>query len=399
MNAVLRALAKAYRSSAAGRCGGARDFTVDYEAFLRSASLADGDAREQAEEDLAAAERMSGGRLRIDRQPRSGLPLRVRLIADGGEAWLFASLGEEAPAEARERLAAFFLAAAERPVAERFQSRWTEWLQRLATEAQSGASVQPFTRDDEAGNRELVEVVAGVLGWSGEALIRYASARLTGDSKRLEVMRPRLEAALRVIGNDEELGLESFGILRVPRTVTLHGPLLVELPEGRLDLSLLRQPFSLGGMDIERAVLRPTTTRCLTVENESVFLELARRRPDALLVLTSFAGEATRRFFAKLPPEIECWHFGDADPAGFEILRDLRERCGRPFRPVGMEFRPGGPRLTRQELAQIERLLASAALQDVRGPLEAMRASGEKGSYEQEGLDLDVLLSSWPKGS
>jgi hypothetical protein len=38
-----------------------------------------------------------------------------------------------------------------------------------------------------------------------------------------------------------------------------------------------------------------------------------------------------------LPDGLEWWHFGDSDPAGFEILRVLREKTGRDFRPLHME--------------------------------------------------------------
>jgi hypothetical protein len=38
-----------------------------------------------------------------------------------------------------------------------------------------------------------------------------------------------------------------------------------------------------------------------------------------------------------LPAALECHHFGDSDEAGFEILRDLRDRSGRDLQPLHME--------------------------------------------------------------
>jgi hypothetical protein len=37
-----------------------------------------------------------------------------------------------------------------------------------------------------------------------------------------------------------------------------------------------------------------------------------------------YANSATVEFLRNLPENIELWHFGDSDPKGFDILRDLR---------------------------------------------------------------------------
>jgi hypothetical protein len=70
MNPLFQTLAKLYGKSALRT----RDFTIDYEKFLRAAGAEDGDERELAEEALRLAESESGGVFRIDRHSRSGLP-------------------------------------------------------------------------------------------------------------------------------------------------------------------------------------------------------------------------------------------------------------------------------------------------------------------------------------
>ncbi len=266
---------------------------------------------------------------------------------------------------------------------------WQAWLLDLSARAQAGKSVLPFERDDPALNAELLRVTAAILTWPEESLIRYASAVICGDSKRLQALEARLLIALRAITGDPATTLETYQILQVPRAVMLHGPLVLDLPGGTLDLGLLGGTVAISGTDLAAAsAIRCAATACLTVENESVFRELAKRNLRLLLVHTSFPGAATRHLLSHLPAALPCHHFGDADPAGFDILRDLREKTRRPFRAIGMHFRPdpAAAPLTEAERKAIARLLASPVLADVHADLQAMLEHGTKGNFEQESL-------------
>lgn len=395
MNSSLDAFASSYRQASAGRSGMVKDYIVDWERFLRSSGFDDGDDRETAEQELLAAERASGGMLVIDRHPRTGAKQVIRLKRDGGEAWLFGALGLLSPAEEREALGGFFEGAAVIPVPK--GEAWREWFEWLAARARDGSSVAPFRRDDPAGNQTLLEALAGVLNWRGESLVRYASAVICRDSKALENLRSRLLAALREITGREEVSLEDFGISDKPRSAMVHGPLVLELPEGPIDFGVLAGPVSVSAIDLAAAKSVECRARlCLTVENESVFLELAKRRTGLLLVQTSFPGAATRLLFERLPAELECRHFGDSDPAGFDVLRDLREKTGREFQPVMMRFRPmaGAAVLTEEERRVIGRLLDSKTVADVHGDLQAMLEAGTKGDFEQEGVALADVIAT-----
>ncbi len=392
MNPTLQALAKAYSASAAGKRGAGRDFMIDYEKFLRDAGLDDGDDREMAERELVLAAGQSGGMLIIDRQSRSGLPERLRLAREGGEAWLFASIGEIAPQSSRSTLAAFFEEAGGLVVPEAFLTGWQAFFRELARRALAGESVQPFQHGLPSENAAFLRALHGVITWPHESLVRYASVRITGDSKKLEALRPRLEQALREISGDEAAGLESCGILQTPRSVTVHGPLVLSFANGEVDLGLLAGPVSISRDDLARATLRSTATICLTVENEGVFREIARNNPGVILIHTSFPGSATRLLLEKLPSGLAYHHFGDTDPAGFDILRDLRERTGKPCLPFLMQVRGGGEALGRQDQSTLERLLATPSMADLQPELALMKASGLKGSFEQEAIGIDVVI-------
>jgi hypothetical protein len=395
MDPILHALAKVFAESASGRRGAVRDFCIDYEKFLRAAEVADGDQRELAESRLRLAERESNGMLVIDRQPRSGLPLTLRLARDGGEAWLFASAGLPSPSAQREILAAFFQQAAALRVPARWSAAWQNWCATLARRAGDGDSVQPFKRDDTTGNTELLGAITGVLNWRGESLVRYASAVICGDSKRLQALAARLLGPLAEITG--EVSLESFGILQKPRTVLFHGPLVVTVDGRLVDFTALPGPVALSEMNLVAAAGVGTHAKILlTVENEEVFLELAKRNPGVLLVQTSFPGSGVRRLFELLPADLTCLHFGDTDPAGFDILRDLREKTGRAIRPLLMDPcpTPDARAFSDTERQVLRRVIGSPAMADLRPMLEKHLAGGSKGMFEQECVPFSRVLAA-----
>jgi hypothetical protein len=397
MNATLQELAALYRRSTAARTGPVKDYTFDWEKFLRVTNRHDGDARELAEQELLEAERVSGGVFLIDRHPRTGEKEVLRLKRDGGEAWLFCATGWTSPTEERKELAAFFQEAADYSIPEKYSSTWKAWCSTLVELALNGGSIAPFNRDDRNGNATLLRALSGILNWKDESLIRYASSVICRDSKALQTLSPRLLAALRAITRQETIALEDFGITETPRAVFIHGPLALELAGGRIDFGLLSGPVAISATDLEEARSVESPARlCLTVENESVFRELAKKRTGHLLVQTSFPGAATRLLFERLPADLPCSHFGDSDPAGFDILRDLREKTGREFKPVMMHFRdhPEALKLMDAEKRDIARLLASPTLADVHDPLYAMLGANTKGDFEQESIPIDEVLKA-----
>ncbi|OYV04624.1 MAG: hypothetical protein CFE26_15895, partial [Verrucomicrobiales bacterium VVV1] len=144
MNATLMAFAALYRSSTSGRRDAVKDYTIDWEKFLRAAGCDDGEERELAVQALLAAERQSGGLLAIDRDLRSGHEQRLRLKRDSGEAWLFEATGLSSPKGDRESLMGFFKDAQTNLVPEALRDSWRQWLDGLVVMAREGRPIQPF---------------------------------------------------------------------------------------------------------------------------------------------------------------------------------------------------------------------------------------------------------------
>lgn len=395
MNPTLTAFAEIYLKSSAARKGGKKDYTIDWEKFLRLAGVHDGDEREVAVQDLLAAERSSEGVFVIEKDRLGGETL-LKLKLDGGERWLFDVTGCVSPAEERRKLADFFRKASAISVPEIYNDGWRSWCAGLEARAATGDSIAPFRRDDAEGNDRFLKALAGVLNWQEESLIQRVSSVIGGDSKQLGRFRPRLVSALAEITAGEKASLADFGIVDAPRSAWIHGPLSLEFSGSAMDLGLLSGPAAISAIDLAACHSLDCRAKvCLTIENECVFHELAGKRTGVLLVQTSFPGAATRLLFERLTKDLTCYHFGDSDPAGFAILHDLCERTGRVFKPLMMRFRDceGSTSLTDGEKKVIERLLYSEHLhQESISELRKMLTAGVKGEFEQESLPIGGML-------
>lgn len=400
MTTTLQHLARLFRASAAGKSPGrTRDFIIDYESFLRRAGCQDGDARELAERDLAEAARASRGLLGIDRHAKSHLPTVIRLAREGGESWLFATIGEPSPADQRRQLADFFQTSASAFIPGPWLDSWKSWCVGLAEKALTGGSVHPFRRDDPDGNRSLLQAITGVLNWHEPALVRYASAAITGDSKQLQALESRIVGALAAVTG--RTALADFGIIQKPRFVTIFGPLDLTFPHSSIDCAAFPAPISLAETNISKATAVTSGARlCLTVENEDTFHALAAAAPaDILLVLSSYAGSATRALLAVLPSHLRFFHFGDADPAGSDILRDLREKSDRNILPLPVAFPPSQPAaalraFTPADRGLLRKLLASDLPESTRNHLEALAATGGLRAHEQEHIPISDVMAA-----
>jgi hypothetical protein len=217
--------------------------------------------------------------------------------------------------------------------------------------ALSGRSIAPFDRQPSSANEELLSLLPKLLAWHGESLVRFASCVLCGDSKKLEALcamdregefagklRGKIGRILSDITNGDIQTLDDLGIIPNPRFALVYGPLRLRINNEWLDLGRLHGPFRISETDITRADEVITSShRCLTIENETSFHELVKLHSGELLVHTSYPGSGTLALLGRLPSNLEFWHFGDSDDAGFEILRVLCEKSGREFHALHME--------------------------------------------------------------
>ena len=401
MSRVVEIMAARYRVSLAGRTDTAkRDLLFPFNDLLKTAGCMHGPDRQEAVKELEELEGRNLLILERHRSERSAI-LRVRLPVQNAPA-LFAYLGVISPENERTSLAEIFREARQANVPARFQSGWDTFCSSMAEAAVRGASVQPFDRSKIGQTRQIMEALPGILAWEGESLLRFASALLFKDSKFLEAVRPRVEACITQITKGAANTLADFGIIDHERSFLIHGPASLRFETGTMQIGLLANPVRISAADIQRAKIETGAARCLTVENASMLHELAKLESGTLLASSGseggFANSAVITFLRALPLSIELWHFGDSDPKGFDILRDLRERSGRAIRSLHMDFRASKEvqmPLDDGDRRTISRLLASDFITAAeKTKLEAIRTAGNKGDFEQE--SLGVPIEAWP---
>lgn len=401
MSRVLEIMAGRYRASSAGRTDAAkRDLFFPFNELLKTAGCLHGPERHEAVEELEKLERK--GIIVLERHRRDpSVILKVRLPLQKAVA-LFASLGISAPEAERANLSEVFRQAQRSNVPARFQVGWDSFCLEMANAAVCGASMQPFDRSKPGQAGQIMKALPVILAWEGESLLRFASALLFKDSKFLEGVRPRVEACLARITGGAANTLADFGIFENERSFLIHGPVNLLFQSGELQIGLLGKPARISAADFRRAKIETPAIRCLTVENAAMLHELAKLGSNTILASSGseggFANSAVITFLQALPLGIELWHFGDSDPKGFDILRDLRERSGREIGSLHMKFRPsGGVRspLDAEDRRTISRLLASEfIIAGEKTHLDKMMDAGHKGDFEQESLGRPAR--TWP---
>ncbi len=348
---LLNAIAQHYEKLHAGRTGASRrDVLIPIEKLLGEAGCNEGDQRALAERELQELQ-AAGVLVLVPVHKRNPSHIdRIRFSPEN-ESLLYHHVGRPSPTQTRSAVADQFAIASHATVPERWREAWRAWCDRMSEAALAGRSVLPFDRVPCSENAQLLDLLPKLLAWRDESLVRFASCVLCGDSKKLEELasveregefsgklRGKLGRVLSDITGGAIQSLDDLGIIPNPRFALVHGPLRLRLEGQWLDISLLHGPFRLAQTDIERSdEISTTARRCLTIENETSFHELAKLQSGELLVHTSYPGSGTLALLRRLPSTMEFWHFGDSDAAGFEILRVLREKSGRNFRPLHMK--------------------------------------------------------------
>jgi len=400
VSAVLQVIAQRYRSSRAGRRNTAqRRLIFPFNDLLKEAGCFQGTSRYEAIHELETLESLHI--VGLDRATRDrSVILKVILPLDQASA-LFAYLGESSPEQERESLAATFNQAASTAVPKTYREGWLRLCRELSEAAKTGEPIQPFVRSrpDQVG--AILKMLPLILNWQEESEIRFASSEIVGNSKTLEAWRVTLESCLSRITGGKIGRLADIGILDGEKSFLLHGPLSLTFEAGRSDLGLFDYPVRVGARDIARAALITSASKCLTIENFAMMRELAKLRAGTLLVSSGskggYANSAVIEFLRKLPATMELWHFGDSDPKGFDILRDLRVRSGRTVQGLHMRYRPAAAPipLTHEDLVTILRLLPSENLTTLeKAELGKMISASSKGNYEQESLGRPS--TNWP---
>lgn len=391
-------LAEFYRQWQAARgkrvAGASRAFSRSWIELLEAAGISS--MEDQA---TAAREAEACGRLILKRHRyRHYLIERVTLPLES-EPWLLERFGGTA---SRDLLAASMEIVADfsRQGHARFPEEWALLCESLRHAFSQGRSLRPFAWSEPeilgkllGGVKKLSEVE-----WPLGTLIRAASVEMGLESKELERSQRTYESGLaRLFGH--EISFKSLGLAAGDAHVELHGPVCLHFPDGSVhDFDGLSHVL-ISAADLARCSAISTSARCLlSIENRKTTFRqyaAANRDREILIAATSYPTPAFRDFLAKLPASLAHHHFGDTDPAGWQILLKLREASPRPVAAFQMKWRPASsPRpLTEFDRKLLDRLGSSELLADVRQEILAMVQAGDRGDFEQETLGPPLELS------
>ena len=403
---IFAVLARTYEGSQAGRTGlGSNDvqptfWQVCAEFEKVTGRVLEGEAYELAMEELHAADdkvlRLEWG------NPRARTTLRKIRLSPAKEREFYEWIGRESPTARREKWAQLFREAAAWDVPARWRAGWAEFCARRADSARCWREMKPFRTMQMTRGKLMLEFTARLLAWEGRRLVRYASYDIVGDSKRLEKWQGSLEQLLVEASGGAVPDFASHGLLPMPRKAEFHGPLRVWIGSHlAMDAAQLGDAAMLSAEDIAGATrIETDATRCLILENKAPFLEIAKLRSSVLLVWSSFPNAATVALLQRLKaahPALEFFHHGDTDPAGYDILRDLRHRTGIDIRAHHMRHADDAASflLTPSEQKRLADLLDDPRMAAEHADLAALLASGRKGDFEQE-RHREPPLARWP---
>ncbi len=317
------------------------------------------------------------------------------------ESWLSDLLGIKGAAE-RQREALEVVGEISARTHARFPGEWSALCQELEDRFRSGRSWRPFHWSEPEALRHLLEVLWNLSGrdWETGTPIRAASVEVGLDSKGLERHARTFESGLSLL-HGAPVSLKSLGLVAGDSFVELSGPVCLHFPDGSShDFEGLKHPI-LSAADLARCShLTTRAGRLLSIENrKTTFRQFAAANEDGstLIATTSFPTPAFREFLRKLPESLPHHHFGDTDPAGWQILEKLREASTKPVSAFRMRWRAatGKVPLTPYDQKLLPRLLESELLTDVRGELGRIASRGDRGDFEQETLGAPDL-TGWP---
>lgn len=281
------------------------------------------------------------------------------------------------------------------------------WLDDTHAALAAGRVPTPFAASAAADDQDLVAALTAVARLRAPMLERRLSASVLGDSKRFEALRTRVAGVLRrystlsqELDSDERSVLAAHWIERVPEHVLVFGPLTLSFAQQHVELQRLGPSIGLAPAFWRQARLLSNGARLiLTIENLTPFAGLAELAPVGVVgVFTGgFASPTVLDLVRRCRTNLGLihYHWGDIDPAGFQILAHLRHRLGRVAAllmddAVLQTHRALTRPLPNQAQTHLKRLLHHPRLTDCQAALARLQASTR--GLDQEVIPLDQAV-------
>jgi len=235
-----------------------------------------------------------------------------------------------------------------------------------------------------------------------DAPIRRVSARLFGDSKRIEGLVNVLDALVHremgVPAGEVEDVLSEIGVLKFPPTLLLSGEVALTYAGSTLAVPrpyLGVAPMAVAGISCGDSRIRYV----LTIENLTTFHELARCRPQDVVVLYTGGMPSpswTRVYLLllnALPVQTSVLHWGDVDVGGFRIASHLAKCCASGGRHLQLHGMDG---TLNPSFTEGRRPLGSSERAEIQSMCERWGWVTEGASLGQFAIEQEALPVAWP---
>ncbi|MEO7099870.1 MAG: Wadjet anti-phage system protein JetD domain-containing protein [Luteolibacter sp.] len=378
-----------------------RAFSVDWIHLLETAGISSAEDQATATREVEAFEK--SGHIVIKRHRYRKYLIERLTLPFAAEPWLIGHFGGTA-GEVLQTTSLEIVAEFSERGHLRFPDEWASLCESLRVAFSEGRSLRPFSWRYPETLHRLLETVKNLSerDWPVGTPIRAASVEIGLDSKGLERHQRTFESGLTILFK-AAMSLKSLGFVSGESHVELQGPVCLHFPDGSVhDFEGLSNVL-ISAADLARcSSISTTAERLLSIENrKTTFRQFAAANHDrrTLIAATSFPTPAFREVLEKLPISLPHHHFGDTDPAGWQILLKLREATSRPVEAFRMKWRSASvpSPLTPFDQKLLEKLRSSPLLSDVRDEIQVIAERGDRGDFEQETLGPPAS-GGWPFG-
>lgn len=137
----------------------------------------------------------------------------------------------------------------------------------------------------------------------------------------------------------EKAMLEEFHIFSNPSYVFFKGSLTIKYSDGSIVTAKSGNPIAISSETISQIdKVEVNASNIITVENLTSYNRI-NYRDSAFIYLSGYHNTAKQKFLMKIAEnnkEVKWYHFGDVDPDGYYILKNLIEKTGISFEPINM---------------------------------------------------------------
>lgn len=137
----------------------------------------------------------------------------------------------------------------------------------------------------------------------------------------------------------EKAILEEFHIFSNPSYVFFKGSVTIKYSDGSIVTAKSGNPIAISSETISQIdKVEVNASNIITVENLTSYNRI-NYRDSAFMYLSGYHNTAKQKFLMKIAEnnkEVKWYHFGDVDPDGYYILKNLIEKTGISFEPINM---------------------------------------------------------------